>query len=183
MLYYIVLFSLYHTCAFLLVSYMYFHCFIIHPLFFFYYTCAFFCIMHMVSFLCYVRACICFLSLSYMCFLFCIRHLSSDGHPIKLTFGVGVLLYWQALHPIELSWIRIIRSVETDVGRWTLVIRFINVDAYSYLASTDLISQGYLFAGCTEPPDSKETKLGNSDQEASLSAGKNIRIVLAPCCT
>ena len=32
------------------------------------------------------------------------------------------------------------------------------------------------------PPDSKETELGSSNQEASLSAGKNAGIVLVPCC-
>ena len=31
-----------------------------------------------------------------------------------------------------------------------------------------------MFSGCTVPPDSKETELGSSDQEASPSAGKNI---------
>ena len=31
------------------------------------------------------------------------------------------------------------------------------------------------------PPDSKEMELGNSDQEASPSAGKNTGIVLVPC--
>ena len=30
-------------------------------------------------------------------------------------------------------------------------------------------------------PDSKETKLGSSDQEASPSAGKNTAVVLVPC--
>ena len=30
-------------------------------------------------------------------------------------------------------------------------------------------------------PDSKETELGSSDQEASPSAGKNTRVVLVPC--
>ena len=30
-----------------------------------------------------------------------------------------------------------------------------------------------MFSGCTVPPDSKETKLGSSNQEASPSAGKN----------
>ena len=40
-----------------------------------------------------------------------------------------------------------------------------------------------MFFGCTVPPnDSKETKLGSSDQEASPSAGKNAGIVLVPCC-
>ena len=37
-----------------------------------------------------------------------------------------------------------------------------------------------MFSGCTVPPDSKETKLGSSDQEASPSAGKNTRVVLVP---
>ena len=39
-----------------------------------------------------------------------------------------------------------------------------------------------MFSDCTVPPDSKETELGSSDQEASPSAGKNTRIVLVPCC-
>ena len=37
-----------------------------------------------------------------------------------------------------------------------------------------------MFSGCTLPPDSKETELGSSDQEASPSAGKNTGIVLGP---
>ena len=40
-----------------------------------------------------------------------------------------------------------------------------------------------MFSDCTVPCDSKETELGSSDQEASPSAGKNIRIVLVPCHT
>ena len=35
-----------------------------------------------------------------------------------------------------------------------------------------------MFSGCTVPPDSKETKLGSRDQEASPSAGKTIGVVL-----
>ena len=38
-----------------------------------------------------------------------------------------------------------------------------------------------MFSGCTVPPDSKETELGSSDQEAYPSAGKNTGIVLVPC--
>ena len=38
-----------------------------------------------------------------------------------------------------------------------------------------------MFSGCTVPPDSKETELGNSDQEASPLVGKNTRVVLVPC--
>ena len=40
-----------------------------------------------------------------------------------------------------------------------------------------------MFSGCTVPPDGKETKLRSSNQEASLSAGKNIGIVLVSCCS
>ena len=38
-----------------------------------------------------------------------------------------------------------------------------------------------MFSGCTVPPDSKETELGSSRQEASPSAGTNTGIVLVPC--
>ena len=37
-----------------------------------------------------------------------------------------------------------------------------------------------MFSGCTVPPDSKETELGSSDQQVSLSVGKNVGIVLVP---
>ena len=40
-----------------------------------------------------------------------------------------------------------------------------------------------MFSGSTVPPDSKETELGSSDQEASPSAGKNIGVLLVPCLT
>ena len=39
-----------------------------------------------------------------------------------------------------------------------------------------------MFSGCTVPSDSKETKLGSSDQEASPSAGKYTGVVLVPGC-
>ena len=39
-----------------------------------------------------------------------------------------------------------------------------------------------MFSGYTVPPDSKETELGSSDQEASPSAGKNTEVVLVPYC-
>ena len=38
-----------------------------------------------------------------------------------------------------------------------------------------------MFSGCTVLLDSKETKLGSSNQEASPSAGKNAGRVLVPC--
>ena len=38
-----------------------------------------------------------------------------------------------------------------------------------------------MFSSCTVPPDSKEIKLGNNDQEASPSSGKNTGVVLVPC--
>ena len=40
-----------------------------------------------------------------------------------------------------------------------------------------------MFSGCTVPPDSMETKIGSSNQEASPSAVKNAGIVLVPCRT
>ena len=40
-----------------------------------------------------------------------------------------------------------------------------------------------MFPGCTMLPDVEETELGSSDQEASLSAGKNTWIALLPYCT
>ena len=39
-----------------------------------------------------------------------------------------------------------------------------------------------MFSGCTVLPDSKETELGSSDQQASPS-GKNTEIVSEPCHT
>ena len=38
-----------------------------------------------------------------------------------------------------------------------------------------------MFSGSILPPDSKETELESSDQEASPSVGKNTGIVLVPC--
>ena len=40
-----------------------------------------------------------------------------------------------------------------------------------------------MFSGCTVLPDSSEIVLGNSGQEASLSAGNNTGVVLVPYCT
>ena len=37
-----------------------------------------------------------------------------------------------------------------------------------------------MFSGCTVSPDSKKTKLGSSDLEASPSAGKTVGVVLVP---
>ena len=58
-------------------------------------------------------------------------------------------------------------------------------DAYLLSAFPDLTCHledaGMVFSGCTVPPDSKETELGSSDQEASPSAGKNTEVVLVPC--
>ena len=38
-----------------------------------------------------------------------------------------------------------------------------------------------MFSGWTVLPDSKETELGSSNQEAFPSAGKNTAVVLMPC--
>ena len=39
-----------------------------------------------------------------------------------------------------------------------------------------------MFSGCNVLPDSRETELGSSNQEASPSASKNPGIVFVPCC-
>ena len=42
--------------------------------------------------------------------------------------------------------------------------------------------QKLVFSGCLVPPDSKETKLGSSNQKVSPTAGKHIGVVLVLCC-
>ena len=39
-----------------------------------------------------------------------------------------------------------------------------------------------MFSGCTVLPDSKETKVGSRDQEASPSSRQNTGVVLEQCC-
>ena len=57
----------------------------------------------------------------------------------------------------------------------------ISVDAYPLAFSDLTFHRKNTVSGCTVPPDSKDTKLASSDQEASPSAGKNTGIVLVPC--
>ena len=65
-----------------------------------------------------------------------------------------------------------------------LVVAVISVDAYPFLAFSDLtchledtgIAVSWLHSG-----DSKETELGSSDHEAYPSASKNTGVVLVPC--
>ena len=67
-------------------------------------------------------------------------------------------------------------------------VAVISVDAYPFLAGSDLIFHledtgiGMVFSGCTVPADSKQSELGGSDQETSSVAGKNTEAVLVPCC-
>ena len=65
------------------------------------------------------------------------------------------------------------------------MVAVISVDAYPFLAFSDLTCHfedtEIGVSGCTVLPDSKETELGSSDQEASPSVGKNTRVVLVPC--
>ena len=66
-----------------------------------------------------------------------------------------------------------------------LVVAVISVDAYPFLAFSDLTCHlediGIGVFCCTVLSNSQETKFGSSNQEASPSAGKNTRIVLVPC--
>ena len=61
----------------------------------------------------------------------------------------------------------------------------ISADAYPFLTFSDLACHledtGIGVSGCTVPPDSNETELGSSNQEACPSAGKNTRVVLVTC--
>ena len=63
------------------------------------------------------------------------------------------------------------------------MVPVISVDAYPFLAYSHLTCHledtgtSVFWFHC----DIKETKLGNSNQEASPSAGKNTKVVLVPC--
>ena len=63
------------------------------------------------------------------------------------------------------------------------MVAVISVDAYPFLAFSGLTCclEDKVFSGCAVPPDSKETELGSSNQEASPSAVKNTGVVLVPC--
>ena len=71
---------------------------------------------------------------------------SSDGVTIKMPYGVDVL-HRPASHPIFSYWLVktesgfIVRSVETGLGRWMLVVVVISVHAYPFLAFSDLTCQ------------------------------------------
>ena len=71
----------------------------------------------------------------------------------------------------------IVRSFETGLGSWTLVVAVISVRAYPFWLSQTwpgtLTIREYVFFGCTVLPDSKETELESSNQKASPLAGKN----------
>ena len=65
------------------------------------------------------------------------------------------------------------------------MVAVISVDAYLFLAFSDLTYhlkiQELVLSGYIVPPDSKETELGGSDQEASPSACEHTGVVLVPC--
>ena len=69
----------------------------------------------------------------------------------------------------------LVRLIQTDLGRWILVVAVIIADAYPFLAFWGLTChlEDTEIGACTVPHDSKENELGSSHQEASL--------VLVPC--
>ena len=79
----------------------------------------------------------------------------------------------------------VVRSVETGLGRWKLVVAVISVNAYPFLAFSDLTCHlevtgiGVFWLHCAAW--CKGTELWSNDQEASPSPGKNTRVVLVPC--
>ena len=64
------------------------------------------------------------------------------------------------------------------------MLAMISVDAYHILAFSDMTCHyedtGIGISDCTVPPDSNETELGSSNQDASPSTGKHTGIVLVP---
>ena len=79
----------------------------------------------------------------------------------------------------------IVRSVETGLGRWMLLVAVISVMLILFWLSqtwpVTLRIQEQVFSASTVPPDNKQIELGSSGQEASPSAGKNTGVVLVPC--
>ena len=79
-----------------------------------------------------------------------VGHPCSDGVMMKMPYGVDVL-HRPAWHSIFSYWLVktesgfIVRSVETGLGRWMLVIAVISVDAYPFfgLLRPDLSPWGY----------------------------------------
>ena len=73
-----------------------------------------------------------------------VGHPPSDGIMIKIPYGVDVSLQWLPHTPsfptglVETKSDFIVRSVETGLGRLTLVVALISVDAYDFLAFSDL---------------------------------------------
>ena len=63
---------------------------------------------------------------------------SSYGIPIKITYGVDVVFFPTGLVKTKSDFI--VRSYETCLGRWTLVVAVINVDTYPSLAFSGLTS-------------------------------------------
>ena len=103
-----------------------------------------------------------------------VGHPSSDGVTTKITYGWMIYYINQPYTPsfpiglVKIEFDFIFRSVETGLGRCTLVVAVISVDAYPFLAFSYLnchledtrIGAFWLHSGS---PDSKETKLGSSN--------------------
>ena len=95
---------------------------------------------------------------SYLMVMFYIDQLCTPSFPIELIKTESGFL---------------VKLVLTGLGRWMLVVAMISVDAYPFLAFSDLTchleDMGIGVSGCTVPPDDKETKFGSCNQEASPS--------------
>ena len=61
----------------------------------------------------------------------------------------------------------VVRSVETGLGRWTLVVAVISIDASPFLGFFTIRLREQVFPGCTVLSDRKKTKLGSKDQRGS----------------
>ena len=105
--------------------------------------------------------------------MFCINQLRTPSFPIRLVKTESGI---------------IVRSVETGLGRWTLVVAVISVDAYPFMAFSNLnchlegMGIGvFLFALCHLIVRRPNLEVIWIDQEVFPSAGKNTGVVLVPC--
>ena len=67
----------------------------------------------------------------------------SDGVTIKMLYGIDIYIDQLCIPSFRIGLVKtesgfIVRSVETGLGRWTLVVVVIGVDSYPILAFSDL---------------------------------------------
>ena len=123
-----------------------------------------------------------------------VGHTSSDGVTIKIPYGVLQMFYYiyqphTPSFPIGLIKTEsdfTVRLFKTDLGRWTLVVIVINCWCLSFfgILRPDLSPWGNRNGWFLVTLRCLILRVPRSpNQEVSLSAGKNIGVVLVPCPT